>query len=228
MKPNQHSQDPYLKYMADNYHLTVFSVGYRLAPEDPWPACIDDCVDAAHHLINHGPTQFGGRLLFTGGESAGGHLACLVALSLLSTTPSFSFKGLLLHFVCFDLSSFLPHVHNHTLSLVIDHDVMASYIHALLPNTTPEHRRHPSISPLWADLRGLKLPPALFTCGSEDPLLDDSVFMGAKWMAAGGEAVVKIYRGAPHGFVAFTRGVIKAVQEALDDMEVFVKERIEE
>jgi acetyl esterase/lipase len=167
--------------MADNYNLTVISIGYRLAPEDPWPACAEDCYDAAEYLAANGPKEFGGKLMFTGGESAGGHLACLVALHLLETMPSFAFKGLLLHFGCYDMSTFLPHVLHHETHLVIDHDVMSSYIKALLPGTTEEQRRHPSISPFYADIRGKKLPPALFTCGSEDPLLDDTVMMGAKW-----------------------------------------------
>lgn len=62
------SQDPYLKYMADNFHCTVFSVGYRLAPEDPWPAGAEDCYDAAEWLIKNGKEKFGGELMFTGGE----------------------------------------------------------------------------------------------------------------------------------------------------------------
>jgi acetyl esterase/lipase len=62
------SQDPYLKYMADNYELTVFSVGYRLAPEDPWPAGAHDCYDAAEWLVKNGKEKFGGELMFTGGE----------------------------------------------------------------------------------------------------------------------------------------------------------------
>lgn len=221
------SQDPYLKYMADNFHLTVVSTGYRLAPEDPWPACANDCYDAAEYLVQNSPSLFGGDLLFTGGESAGGHLACLVALHLLETTPSFSFKGLLLHFGCYDLSTFLPMVLHHETHLVIDHDVMAAYIDALLPNTTEAQRRDPSISPFYADLRGKKLPPALFTCGSEDPLLDDTVMMGAKWQMWGNVAVVKIYNGAPHGFIGYAPGTIKAVQEGLDDTGAFVKAMIE-
>ncbi|KAF2823945.1 alpha/beta-hydrolase [Ophiobolus disseminans] len=220
-------QDPYLKYMANNFSLTIISIGYRLAPEDPWPAGANDCYDFAEYLIKHGKEQFGGELMFTGGESAGGHLACLVALHLLDTNPDFAFKGVLLHFGCFDLSSFLPHVHHHELHLVIDHDVMSAYIDALLPNTTEKQRKDPSISPLWADLRGKKLPPALFTCGSEDPLLDDTIMMGAKWGVWGNEAVVKIYNGAPHGFIGYAPGTIKAVQEGLDDTVAFVKAKIE-
>jgi acetyl esterase/lipase len=212
--------------MADHFGLTVFSVGYRLAPEDPWPAGAHDCYDAAEWLIKNGPSQFGGELMFTGGESAGGHLACLVALHLLEAVPDFSFKGLLLHFGCYDLSGFLPMVEHHELALVIDHEVMAKYIEALLPNTTIEQRRHPSVSPFFADIRGKKLPPALFTCGSEDPLLDDTLFMGAKWQAWGNEAIIKIYNGAPHGFIGNAPGTIPSVQEGLDDTVQFVKERI--
>jgi len=62
------SQDTYLKYMADHYELTVFSVGYRLAPEHPWPAGGEDCYDAAEWLVKNGPSVFGGELMFTGGE----------------------------------------------------------------------------------------------------------------------------------------------------------------
>jgi acetyl esterase/lipase len=160
------------------------------------------------------------------GESAGAHLACCVALHLRSTTPGFAFKGLLLHFGCFDLSSLLPMAHHHETHLVIDADIMHSYISALLPGTTEAQRRDPSISPFYADLRKLELPPALFTCGSEDPLLDDTVMMGAKWMMSGNEAVVKVYNGAPHGFIGFAPGTIKAVKEGLDDSGRFVEEMI--
>jgi hypothetical protein len=54
--------------MADNYELTVVSVGYRLAPEDPWPAGAHDCYDAAEWLVRNGKEKFGGELVFTGGE----------------------------------------------------------------------------------------------------------------------------------------------------------------
>jgi acetyl esterase/lipase len=54
--------------MADHYELTVFSVGYRLAPEHPWPAGGHDCYDAAEWLVKNGQEVFGGELMFTGGE----------------------------------------------------------------------------------------------------------------------------------------------------------------
>jgi acetyl esterase/lipase len=41
----------------------------------------------------------------------------------------------------------------------------------------------------------MKLPPAFFTCGTDDPLLDDSVLFSTKWLMAGGQAILRIYPG---------------------------------
>ncbi|MGH9760146.1 MAG: alpha/beta hydrolase fold domain-containing protein, partial [Blastocatellia bacterium] len=61
--------------------------------------------------------------------------------------------------------------------------------------------RNPDISPLHADLSNL--PPALFTIGTWDPMLDDSLFMYSRWIAAGNDAELGIYAGGVHAFNAF-------------------------
>lgn len=48
--------------------MTVVSVGYRLAPEDPFPAATNDCYDAAEYLVDNADKEFGGPLRFVGGE----------------------------------------------------------------------------------------------------------------------------------------------------------------
>lgn len=91
-----------------------------------------------------------------------------------------------------------------------------------------EDLKHPSISPLYADLTTIKsLPAALFTCGTEDILLDDTVFMSAKWMAAGGEAVVKILPGAPHAYIGFPDEVLEVAREGRAVTVEFMKSKLQ-
>jgi acetyl esterase len=59
-----------------------------------------------------------------------------------------------------------------------------------------ERHRDPDVSPLYADLGGM--PAALFSCGTRDPLLDDTLFMAGRWQAAGSSAELSIHPGAPH------------------------------
>ncbi|KAJ2969348.1 hypothetical protein NUW58_g10011 [Xylaria curta] len=63
--------DRLLKFYADTCQVTAMSVGYRLAPEHPWPAGREDCIDVAEHLVDHGEAEHGAPLLFLAGESAG-------------------------------------------------------------------------------------------------------------------------------------------------------------
>jgi acetyl esterase/lipase len=75
-------------------------------------------------------------------------------------------------------------------------------------------RRHPDISPLYADLTSL--PAALFTVGTLDPLLDDSLFLCARWIAAGNTAELAVYPGGVHGFTTFP-GELAAEANARSD-----------
>jgi len=86
---------------------------------------------------------------------------------------------------------------------------------------------HPSISPYYENLEQFRgrLPHALFTCGTEDPLLDDSVMMATRWLMAGGEACLKIYSGAPHGFLGFV-GLLDEAGMGLEDTKAFILERL--
>ncbi len=72
---------------------------------------------------------------------------------------------------------------------------------AFLPGRSEQQKRAPELSPLYGDLRGLC--PAVFTIGTRDALLDDSLFMHARWLAAGNAGELDIYPGACHGFIAF-------------------------
>jgi acetyl esterase/lipase len=78
-----------------------------------------------------------------------------------------------------------------------------------------ERHRDPDVSPLYADLTGM--PTALFSCGTPDPLLDDTFFMAARWQAAGSRPRLAVYPGAPHEFLRL-RDAISAAADARERM----------
>lgn len=214
------TQDPVLQHLADATGVLCISIGYRLAPENPFPAGPEECYDAAEWLVDNAGKQFAAPLSFLGGESAGSHLSALTALHLLQHQEKrysgFSFQGLLLHFGCYDLT-LTPQAYNFKkrVPLVLELDIIREFLKAFLPGKSMEEMKHPSISPLYADLTNLKLPAALFTCGTEDSLLDDTIFMSTKWMASAGEAVVKILPGAPHAYIGFPPDQLEVAREGM-------------
>lgn len=228
---DEKSQDVLLQDIADATGLLVISVGYRLAPEYPFPAGPQDCFDAAEWLVDNSEKEFGAHLGFVGGESAGGHLSVLVALHLLQSQEtkysSFKLKGLLLHFGAYDLS-WTPSVYTFKKpeTLILDRDLMEHFIEVFLPGMTPEEKKHPSVSPLYASLMGLNLPSALFTCGTEDCLLDDTMFMATKWMMAGGDTIVKIIPGGAHGYIMFPRSADETAEEGMQATEAYILKQL--
>ncbi len=84
-------------------------------------------------------------------------------------------------------------------NLILSTPIIHRYTDWFVPRR--EARADPDVSPLYADLRGL--PPALFTVGTLDPLLDDSLFMAARWCAAGNPGELAVYPGGVHAFNAF-------------------------
>ncbi|CAJ2503635.1 Uu.00g110290.m01.CDS01 [Anthostomella pinea] len=227
--------DSHLRRYANACQVLCISVGYRLAPEHPYPAAPDDCLDAATYLADHAVPQYGAPLRFVAGESAGSTLAVLAAFHLLRERPAHRLAGLVLTYGCYDLSLSLPSMRStSTRPLGLTRDSLEHLRDAYLPNQkTCEQKRDPRISPLYADMQTLaqksatgKLPAALFLCGTEDFLLDDTLFMGVKWQAAsaGSEAVAKIYPGCAHGFDALhgTREADEANRFTLE----FVNEKL--
>jgi acetyl esterase/lipase len=206
-------QDVPLAQLARETGLVVASLEYRLAPEDPYPAAPDDCEDAALWLLERGAKELGAPALLTiGGESAGAHLAAVTLVRLRDRhgAPD-AFRAANLVYGAFDLSG-TPSRRLLADTLVLTHSGMTWFTDNFLPGLDAEQRRDPDISPLYADLRGL--PPALFTVGTADPLLDDSLFMAARWAAAGNDADLRVYADGVHGFNAFPIGIGLAANAA--------------
>lgn len=125
---SEHYQDLMLDWLAQNCSLTVLSVGYRLAPEEPYPAGNDDCQDVAEWLVDHARETYGADLAFMGGDSAGGHLSAVTCFRLLQSRPAFAFKALVLNFGCFDLAGFMPQAHLFKKPLILTKDIMEQFI----------------------------------------------------------------------------------------------------
>ena len=189
-------QDPRLERVARECEVAVISVDYRLAPEHPYPAGPDDAETAALWLAKNGKAEFGTDRLVIGGESAGAHLSAVALLRLRDRHGlAVAYCGANLLYGAYDLT-LTPSVRAWGNRYVV---LSEPYINWCLDMFVPaEKRADPDVSPLYADLAGL--PPALFSVGTVDPLLDDTLFMHARWLAAGNEAEIAIHPGLPHAF----------------------------
>jgi acetyl esterase len=193
------AQDTMLWGLARAAQVAVVSVGYRLAPEDPYPAGPDDCEDAARWLVANAAAEFGADRLAIGGESAGANLAVVTLLRLGDLAAAF--HAAQLTFGAYDLSMTPSQRLWGERNLVLSVPIMDWFSAKYLPGSGPEERRRPDISPLYADLAGM--PRARFVVGTQDPLLDDTLFMAARWRAAGNAAELEVIDEAVHGFVQY-------------------------
>jgi acetyl esterase/lipase len=205
-------QDPMLERIADNTGQAVVAVEYRLAPEHPYPAGPDDCEAAAAWLVQNGKTEFGTGVLTTGGESAGGHLTAVTILRMRDRHGYTGFRGANIVYGAFDLSMTPSQRQFGDTRLVLRTIDMQQFYNAFLPTITD--RCVPDISPLYADLKGLC--PALFSVGTKDALLDDTLFMHARWVAAGNDAELAVYPGGAHGFTLFPNNLSRAATTKMD------------
>ncbi len=201
MSGSPEMMDPLQEIIADACNVAIVSVDYRLAPEHPYPAGPDDCEAAACWLLEHAAAEFGSDRLLIGGESAGAHLAAVTLLRMRDRHDAADrFVGANLVFGAYDLSR-TPSQRGVGVEPGTDIlDGTGFPLDLFLPGMTEEARRDPDVSPLYADLRDL--PPALFCVGTADHLLDDSLFMAARWEVAGNRSELLVYPDTPHGCIA--------------------------
>ena len=225
------SSDSSLGEYANKCQVTAISVEYRLAPESSYPAGLHDSIDAAEYMVDHAEEVYGSPLCFIGGESAGACLAAVSALQLIRSRPSHNLSGLVLPYGFFDLSLGLPSVATSTKPYMINLAILERFNGVYAPGMSTAELKHPSVSPVYEDLQALvaasparSLPPALFLCGTQDPLLDDTIMMGSKWSIAGDESVIKLYPGATHAFNLFP--ALPVSEEANAVILEFVQEKL--
>jgi acetyl esterase/lipase len=208
------SSDMQNDIMARTCKVAVVSVDYRLAPENPFPACINDCKAAAKWLVNNAMKEFGTDKLFISGASAGGHLSAITTLYIRDSLRAIDkVRGVNLIYGCFDLSR-TPSFRMATDStLFLTKKYIDDSYELVFHGWSNEQLRNPKYSPLYADLQ--HLPPALFTIGTKDPLIDDTYFMEARWRLAGNKTFLAVYPESSHGFNFFPSQMARAANEKM-------------
>jgi len=209
-------QDPWLDRLAERCGLAVVSVEYRLAPENPYPAAPDDCEAAALWVIREAESRFGTSRLFIGGESAGAHLSAVTILRLRDRHGIKPFRGANLFAGCYDLN-LTPSVRQWGAErLILNTNDVRVFAQNFVGHVGD--RTDPDVSPLYADLMGL--PPALFSVGTKDILLDDTLFMASRYAAAGNKTDLALWPGGCHVFIRFDSAMS---EQALSRIDHFVE-----
>ena len=206
-------QDPTLERINDVAGLACVSVEYRLAPENPYPAAPDDCESAALWLAKNARAEFGSDVLAIGGESAGATLSAITLLRMRDRHGFSGFSAANLVYGAYDYSMTPSQRQFGDRRLVLRTVDIEKFRDAYLPGLQQD-LLDPDISALYADLKGL--PPALFTIGTEDALLDDSLFMYSRYVAAGNQAELAIYPGGAHGFNAYPLAIASQANARMD------------
>jgi len=208
-------QDPRFERFVDNCNIAIVSIDYRLAPEHPYPQPNDDCEAAALWLIRTAKERFGTDRLVIGGESAGAHLSVTTLLRLRDRHGIMPFLGANLVAGCYDLRLTPSAANWGTENLVLNTPDITNFVRCYIPADQP--LTDPDVSPIFADLSGL--PPALFTVGTRDALLDDSLFMAPRWAAAGNDTELAVFPGGAHVFIAFPGDL---AEQGLTKIEAFL------
>jgi acetyl esterase/lipase len=192
---------------------------YRLAPEHPYPAAVED----ARAVVSAVLREAAPGTVVVSGDSAGGGLALGVALTLPSTTHGTTDGAVLRLAGCILQSAWLDLTADWTeLPELARRDVVLSpaWLEACAQAYVPTgDRAHPMVSPLYANLDGL--PPLLIQCGSDDLVAPDSEKLATRAEAAGVDVTYSRWPGLWHDFT-LQPDITAAADSALDEAVGFV------
>jgi len=217
------AQDPVCRLLALRSGCTVLTVDYRLAPEHPFPAAVEDAAAVLGWVTAHGrergldPTR-----VAVGGDSAGANLATVVARRARDRNgipPQFQALVYPVTDATMSRASYSAFGQDYMLTRRHMEWYFAQY---LPPGTDP---RNPDVSPLFApSLAGL--PPAFVMTAEYDPLRDEGEAYAARLRDAGVEATLTRCPGLVHGFFSMG-GIVPAAYRAVCEVARAVCEAFE-
>ena len=221
LSPETHAK--LTKQIAAGTGAIVVSVDYRLAPENPYPAGLEDCLAAFRWARGNAPALGGDPTrIAVAGDSAGGNLAAATTLRLLAAGEEPPSAAVLLVSwldLAMDTPSFRTFGPDDP---VIDDIGMNFYRESYAP--APEQWDDPFVSPQRGEL--LRFPPTCVVVGAIDPLYDDGLLFTQKLQAAGRDAVLLAYDGMPHEFMLFPG--IDEGQRSIEEVCNFLRSRLAE
>lgn len=211
---NLETHDSTCRRLANRSRCQVVAIDYRLAPEHPFPAAVEDAVAAFRHIAaNAAAFEADPSRIAVGGDSAGGNLSavlCLIQRDCGGPMPAFQ----LLIYPATDNVTQTESRRLFAEGYFLTRDLMDWFFNHYAPSGV--NRRDPRISPLLVhDLSGL--PPAFVLTAGFDPLRDEGRAYAEKLLGAGVKTTYVNYPGTIHGFFSMTRFLqqgLKANDEA--------------
>jgi acetyl esterase len=209
------THDPQCRLLCARARVVVAAVEYRLAPEDPFPAAVEDAI-AALEWVGSNLVEDGTQLA-VGGDSAGGNLSAVVAQAWRGRTPELAAQ--LLIYPSTDMSAELPSLTENAEGLFLTRDDVEWFHGHYLQGDEAAHS-DPRASPALADdLSGL--PPAVVATAQYDPLRDYGDRYAELLEAAGVRVIHRRFDGLVHGFFGlgpFSAAAQAATEQVCDDL----------
>jgi acetyl esterase len=185
----------------------VVAVDYRLGPEDPFPAAVDDCL-AATYWVRRNARELGvdASRLAVGGDSAGGNLAAVVALAA-RDAGDLPIAYQLLIYPATDMRRGHPSHTTNGSGYLLTTELISYYHDHYVADA--EHDRDWRVSPLLRDDLS-RLPPALVLTAGFDPLRDEGLAYADRLVAAGNRATYVCFERQIHGFIPMGKVIDEA------------------
>ncbi len=197
--------------LAASTSMDVLAFDYRLAPEHPYPAAIEDALKAWDYLMYLG---YGARDVILAGDSAGGNLALTLVLKLKEQERLLP-RGLVLMSPWTDMTaSGKSYQTKANVDPVLDQEYMNRIIEAYVGDMD---LNHPMLSPLFADLHDF--PPTYIQVGENEILLSDSLRLHKEMVSANVSVKIERFPGMWH---VFQMSPIKTAYEAMDKAAEFI------
>ncbi|MCM1125339.1 MAG: alpha/beta hydrolase [Lachnospiraceae bacterium] len=197
--------------LAASTSMDVLSFDYRLAPENPYPAAVEDAMKAWDYLMLLG---YGAREVIVAGDSAGGNLALSLVLKLKEQGRLLP-RGLVLMSPWTDLTSSGK---THKTRAEVDPVLDAEYLEQMIKNYAEgQELTDPCISPLFGDFEGF--PPVMIQAGDNEILLADSERLYKKLIQANVSAKLEVFKGMWH---VFQMSPLKTAHEAMEKNAEFI------